>query len=245
MRLLRVNPNGSFSLTSVIGNRVPRYAVLSHTWETDDQEVTFQDLVDGLGESKDGYRKIQFCGRQATLDGLQYFWVDSCCIDKSSSAELAEAINSMFRWYRDAAKCYVYLTDVPNVDVESRAFCRSRWFTRGWTLQELLAPSIVEFFSHNGRRIGDKQSLELQIHYASGIPVKALQHNRELFRYSIDERMLWTAKRETTLEEDQAYCLTGIFDVHLLPIYGEGKDHAFGRLRNEISSKHTVSSTRH
>ncbi|KAJ9659314.1 hypothetical protein H2198_003190 [Neophaeococcomyces mojaviensis] len=242
MRLLKINPDSSFSLTSVVGNKIPRYAILSHTWEIDNQEVTFRDLVDGLGESKVGYKKIRFCGEQATMDGIQYIWVDSCCIDQSSSAELAEAINSMFRWYRNAVKCYVYLSDVPNADIDLRAFCQSRWFTRGWTLQELLAPRSVEFFSREGQKLGDKQSLELEIHHRTGIPVLALQHPGGLTQFSVEERMAWTTGRETTIEEDQAYCLLGIFDVHLPLIYGEGREHALRRLRKEIFTEHAMSS---
>ena len=112
MRLLRLEDNGEFRLVEFVGKNIPRYAVLSHTWEVDEEEVTFKDLVDGVGKSKSGYSKIRFCGKQAGKDGLQLFWVDTCCIDKSSSAELLEAINSMFRWYHNAAKCYVYLSDV-------------------------------------------------------------------------------------------------------------------------------------
>lgn len=116
MRLLKNNDDGSFSLTTFVSSKIPSYAILSHTWELDNHELTFQDMMDGTGRSKAGYRKIQFCGDQAKKDGIKYFWVDSCCIDKSSSAELVEAINSMFRWYRNAVKCYVYLTDVPTAD---------------------------------------------------------------------------------------------------------------------------------
>ena len=112
MRLLKVEEDGEFSLIEFIGEKIPRYAILSHTWAADGEEVTFKDLMEGTGRSKAGYQKIRFCGEQAATDGLQYFWVDTCCIDKSSSAELSEAINSMFRWYRDASKCYVYLSDV-------------------------------------------------------------------------------------------------------------------------------------
>jgi hypothetical protein len=241
MRLLKVEPDGSFSLIRANANKIPRYAILSHTWEADDQEVTFQDFADGSGERKSGYRKIRFCGKQASLDGIQHIWVDSCCIDKSSSAELAEAINSMFRWYRNADRCYVYLSDVPTADVDLQAFRRSRWFTRGWTLQELLAPRTVEFFSQEGQKIGDKQSLELQIHQVSGIPIRALQELGDLSQFSVKERMSWTARRETTVEEDQAYCLLGIFEVYLPLIYGEGKEHALGRLRAEIAKRNTVS----
>src|SRR6186713_1593639 len=132
MRLLKINHDGNFSLTRFQPHDVPPYAILSHTWGTEDQELTFQEMVDETGRSKAGYTKIQFCGDRAKDDGLHYFWVDSCCIDKASSTELIEAINSMFRWYRNAAKCYVYLSDVSTADSDLQMFCRSRWFTRGW-----------------------------------------------------------------------------------------------------------------
>src|SRR4051812_19869783 len=112
MRLLSADVDGSFSITSFAGNNIPRYGILSHTWEADDQEVTFHDLVKHLGRDKKGYRKIRFCGEQAKKDGLRYFWVDSCCINKTSSAELSEAINSMYNWYKNATICYAYLADV-------------------------------------------------------------------------------------------------------------------------------------
>jgi heterokaryon incompatibility protein (HET) len=243
MRLLDVNVDGSFSLTNFIGKQIPSYAILSHTWEANDQEVTFQDLEKGTGSNKSGYRKIQFCGAQAQKDGLKYFWVDSCCIDRSNSTELHEAINSMFRWYQNAAKCYVYLSDVL-VDgcTQSQwqsALMRSRWFTRGWTLQELLAPRSVEFFSYNGERLGDKDSLEQQIHDATGIAVQALQ-GAPLSQFPVDERMSWIMKRETTIEEDQIYCVLGLFNIYLPLIYGEGKKHAFLRLRDEIDRRSSV-----
>ncbi len=243
MRLLEYNNDGEFSLTKDFGDDIPRYAILSHTWETDNEEVTFRDLVDGTGKSKPGYDKIRFCGEQARRDGLQYFWVDTCCIDKSNNTELSEAINSMFRWYRDAVKCYAYLQDVskPALDANDKsiqlpwepAFEKSRWFTRGWTLQELIAPTSVEFFSKEGEQLGDKRSLERHIHDITGIPVKALQGS-SLSDFSVTERMLWTEKRETTRKEDKAYSLLGIFKVYMPLIYGEGRESAFKRLREEI-----------
>ena len=222
MRLLE-NTDGSFGLTKFVANEIPSYAILSHTWDADDQEVTFQDMINGVGSGKRGYKKIKFCGKQAQKDGLRYFWVDSCCIDKSSSAELQEAINTMFRWYRDTARCYVYLSDV-SAGKHSRSskprwestFKRSRWFTRGWTLQELLAPRSVEFFSRDEKRLGDKVSLELQIHEVTGIAVQALQGS-PLSQFSVEDRMSWAARRETTVEEDQAYCLLGIFGMSVHP----------------------------
>jgi hypothetical protein len=161
MRLLQHKDAGQLSPTKdFVGDNIPEYAILSHTWGADFEEVTLKDLTDGTGTDKAGYNKIRFCGEQARRDGLQYFWVDTCCIDKSNNTELSEAINSMFRWYRNATKCYVYLSDV---SIKKRkassqlseftwesAFRASRWFTRGWTLQELLAPSSVEFFPKKG-----------------------------------------------------------------------------------------------
>jgi hypothetical protein len=242
MRLLERNNDGEFSLTDSFSDKTPQYAILSHTWEA--EEVTFKDLIDGTGKGKAGYRKIQFCGEQARRDGIQYFWVDTCCIDKSNNTELAKAINSMFRWYRNAAKCYVYLSDVwvrkrRSSDQFSEytwesAFRGSRWFTRGWTLQELLAPSSVEFFSQEGSRLGDKRTLEQQIHERTGIDILALQ-GAPLSQFGVDKRLSWANNRQTTCEEDKAYSLLGIFNVYLPLIYGEGKEHALQRLREEIN----------
>jgi hypothetical protein len=149
----------------------------------------------------------------------------------------------MFRWYRNAAKCYVYLSDVSKDDMDlitwtaplpyESAFRGSKWFTRGWTLQELLAPRSVEFFTNDGMYLGDKESLELQIHEITGIAVLALQGS-PLSQFSVNERMTWATKRETTIEEDKAYCLLGIFNIYLPPIYGEGMTNAFIRLREQI-----------
>ncbi|CZR66361.1 uncharacterized protein PAC_16262 [Phialocephala subalpina] len=209
MRLLQYNDDGEFSLTEFFDN-IPPYAILSHRWGP--EEVTFKDMIERTGTSKAGFDKIQFCGEQARRDGLHYFWVDTCCIDKSSSAELTEAINSMFRWYCDAAKCYVFLSDVsrPTVDGGNRshqypwepAIRRSKWFTRGWTLQE-----------------------------------KALRGS-PLADFSVAERMSWIEARQTTRKEDMAYSLLGIFDVSMPLIYGEGREKAFKRVQEEIN-KHS------
>ena len=163
------------------------------------------------------------------------------CIDKSSSAELTEAMNSMFRWYCEAAKCYVYLSDVSirNSDESDHFhqsdFQESRWFTRGWTLQELIAPAFLEFFSLEGKLIGDKRSLEQQIYQITGIPLQALRGN-PLSNFTIAERFSWAAKRDTTRKEDRAYCLLGLFDVSMPLIYGEGEK-ALTRLQDEIERK--------
>ena len=243
MRLLEVLPNGDFCLTRKFLDAIPQYAILSHTWGDESQEVTFEDMVKGSGRDKDGYNKIRFCVEQAAKDRLQYIWVDSCCIDKSSSAVLSESINSMFRWYKNAAKCYVYLADVSaskrklgdedTLNTWELAFRNSRWFTRGWTLQELLAPALVEFFSSDGKRLGDRESLKDQIHEITGISFQALQGS-PMHVLSVSERRSWADRRVTTLPEDEAYCLMGIFDVSMTTRYGEGKEKAFGRLNSKI-----------
>ncbi|KAF2128313.1 kinesin light chain 1 [Dothidotthia symphoricarpi CBS 119687] len=246
MRLLKRLPAGDgFELTSFSDDLAPPYAILSHTW-TDGQEVTYNELLAGTGADKPGYAKIRFCGERATADSLEYFWVDTCCIDKSTNNELNTAINSMFRWYQGAAKCYVYLTDVPVPEEVTnpeafpiswqQAFQRSRWFTRGWTLQELLAPASVEFFSQDGKRLGSRISLEQEIHSVTGIPVEALRGHR-LTEFSVDKRMSWAAKRTTTLKEDKVYCLLGIFGVFLPLLYGEGEEYATQRLKEEIQKR--------
>ena len=247
MRLLEILGPGQFRLTQDFIDYSHPYAILSHTWGKDNEEVTFRDMIEGTGKDKDGYRKIRFCGDQAARDGLRYFWVDTCCIDKSSSSELTEAINSMFHWYRDAAKCYVYLSDVSTVtSVTSTednqlsdcrwkpAFRKSRWFTRGWTLQELIAPSTVEFFSAEGEQLCSKKSTEKQIFEITGVDIKALQ-GHPLSCFSISERMSWAKNRNTRREEDMVYSLLGIFDVHMPLIYSEGRQKALTRLQKEIS----------
>jgi len=262
MRLIKINSDGSFSLTRFTAN-IPSYAILSHTWEEDDQEVTFQDFIKSVGSSKRGWKKIKFCGKQAQKDDLFYFWVDSCCIDQSSSAEISTAVNSMFDWYQNAAKCYVYLSDVstgvPRAESERpqarplafvrdkwptkgrilQEFLQSRWFTRGWTLQELLVPESVEFFSKEGEQLGDKVSLEHEIGQITGIPILALRGD-QLSHFSIEERMSWIRNRETTIEEDAVYSLFGIFDIHMPLIYGEGAVNALRRLGEEIEKSFSI-----
>jgi hypothetical protein len=125
MRLLKLEDNGEFSLTEYYGDEIPPYAILSHTWGPDRDEVTFKDLIEGAGKSKVGYQKIHFCNKQAAADNLQCFWVDTCSIHKRSSAELSESINFIFRWYHSASKCYVYLSDI-SIIAQSRTFSPPR-----------------------------------------------------------------------------------------------------------------------
>jgi hypothetical protein len=248
MRLLRRSETGEFTLTKdfVGDDRIPPYAILSHTWE-EGQEVNFEELMHGTGERKNGYNKIRFCGEQAGRDNLQHFWVDTCCINKLDPVELQDAINSMFRWYQNAVKCYVYLSDVSTTNPKGSdqcsqrpwepAFRASRWFTRGWTLQELLAPHSVEFFSsQDSKLLGDKRSLEQEIHEITGIAVTALRGS-PLHQFGVEERLLWAKKRKTTRLEDKAYSLLGVFDIYMPLLYGEQEENAFQRLREEINKR--------
>lgn len=245
MRLLKRSTADDFKLITFPDDDTPPYAILSHTWSKS-QEVTYDELVASTGKDKAGYAKIRFCAGRAAADGLEYFWVDTCCIDKSTSDELSTAINSMFRWYQRASKCYVYLSDISVPDevanasafriTWAEAFRRSRWFTRGWTLQELLAPASVEFFSKEGELLGSRISLEQEIHETTKIPIRVLRGQR-LAEFSVEERMSWAAKRTTTLKEDKVYCLLGIFEVFLSLIYGEGEAYATLRLREEIQKR--------
>lgn len=219
---------------------VPPYAILSHTWG--DDEVLFADLpFRRATKSRKAYRKIGFTCAQALRDGLKYAWIDTCCIDKSSSAELSEAINSMFAWYRSSTRCYAYLSDVLGAEVDDK-FLKSRWFTRGWTLQELLAPEDVIFYDQQWNEIGRKSEHAESISKATGIDAGALteppnsgrkRQDSGFDRFCIAKRMSWASRRETTRPEDIAYCLLGIFDVNMPLLYGEG-DRAFLRLQEEI-----------
>jgi hypothetical protein len=233
-------PSSDLKLVSFDHDSPPPYAILSHTWG--EEEVTYNDILEGGGKDKPGWDKIRFCAQQAKRDGLDYFWVDTCCIDKSNNTELSRAINSMFCWYQNAARCYVYLLDVKystsTNDRESLrrwqpALRQSKWFTRGWTLQDLLAPASVAFYSKKGELLGDKQSLKDIIHEITGIPIQALQ-GTPLPDFSVTERFSWAANRQTAREEDAVYCLLGIMGVFMPLIYGEGRERAMRRLLDEL-----------
>ncbi|KAI9782388.1 MAG: hypothetical protein M1839_005261 [Geoglossum umbratile] len=179
--------------------------------------------------NKKGSKKVKSCCSIARANGLKYIWIDTCCIDKTSSAELSEAINSMYRWYQEADVCYGYLADVPSKAV----FSGSRWFTRGWTLQELIAPSTVIFLDEEWKELGTKASLQQDVSDCTGILVGILSGDDDLETFSIAQRMSWAAKRKTSRIEDRAYCLLGIFGINMPLTYGE-RETAFTRLQEEI-----------
>ena len=218
------------------------YAILSHTWDKEEQSFeAVRAIQDQCKSTRKNPRnlvsdKIRQCCIFAEAHGYTWVWIDTCCIDKSNSAELSEAINSMFRWYASAEVCFAYLADVPR-DCKLRApespFRHAKWHTRGWTLQELLAPLTVYFLSKDWRVIATKLEHADLITAITGIPEKALTRQRHITSFSAAERMSWASRRNTTRIEDRAYCLMGIFDVNLPTIYGEG-DRAFQRLQHEI-----------
>ncbi|KAL2879536.1 hypothetical protein SGCOL_005145 [Colletotrichum sp. CLE4] len=213
------------------------YAILSHTWGS--EEVSFCELkyqTDDNFRRKDGYLKIYNTCRVAKSLDLAYAWVDTCCIDKRSSAELSEAINSMFRWYKRSWICFAYLSDLNDL-ASSATFLEnlgaSRWFTRGWTLQELIAPKTVTFYNASWQVLGSKETLSPFLSSITGIDEAILTGKAPLLKVPAATRMSWASKRQTTRTEDSAYCLLGIFDINMPLLYGEG-DKAFARLQSEI-----------
>lgn len=238
MHLLNVE---TLKLETFYDKQVPKYAILSHTWGVD--EVTFSDIQTPASPTvtgRAGFDKILKTCNQARIDKYKYAWVDTCCIDKSSSAELTEAINSMFKWYRGAGVCYAFLSDVSKAEFDS-TFSKSRWFTRGWTLQELIAPDDVVFFDRDWQDLGTKRNHHSLISNITGINVDVLSGVKRsrspwddgIEQFSVAQRMSWASGRETTRVEDEAYCLLGIFNINMPMLYGEGS-RAFIRLQEEI-----------
>lgn len=237
MRLINTT---TLKLEEFVGT-IPEYAILSHTWDND--EVVFEEFATAPHGTSQGHIKIANACRQAKDDGIGYCWVDTCCIAKSSSAELSEAINSMFNWYKNAKVCYAFLSDVKtesNDDIiknrVAELLAKSRWFTRGWCLQELIAPKHVLFYDGHWRFLGSKSSMGKIVSDISGVDLDILNSSTDLDSVPVARRMSWAAKRQTTRVEDIAYSLLGIFDVNMPMLYGEGEK-AFIRLQEEIIKK--------
>ncbi|QIX00101.1 hypothetical protein AMS68_005618 [Peltaster fructicola] len=298
MRLIDVDEfcrSENIVVESFVGDKVPKYAILSHTWS--DGEVSFSDLKNReVMVHLAGFIKISFACRQASRDGHHWLWVDTCCIDKTSSSELSEAINSMYQWYEGAEICYVHLEDLPGncprlrekvsevchsftgvelVTTQDRAslpskelltrrrsllgdlngigrleerlaseeqhepqywigaLARCRWFTRGWTLQELIAPGEVAFFGSAWNPIAYKRHILHTISGITGIDTLVLTHQISLDELSVAKKMSWAASRATTRKEDESYCLLGVLGINMTLLYGEG-DKAFTRLQEEV-----------
>ncbi|KAL8778401.1 MAG: hypothetical protein Q9213_007427 [Squamulea squamosa] len=224
--------------------QIPPYLILSHRWG--EREVSYQQMHKKRAAEGPGLTKIlKFC-RLALEKRYTWVWVDTCCIDKKSSAELSEAINSMFKWYQSAEECIVYLSDVASGEAEGyedlkAKFSASSWFTRGWTLQELLAPKQLTFYDSDWKELGDKDLLSDAISVTTGINEHFITRGASppvpVGAATVAARMSWVAKRKTSRSEDIAYCLLGIFDVNMPLLYGEGAQKAFIRLQTEIINR--------
>ncbi|KAK3109958.1 hypothetical protein LTR53_016246 [Teratosphaeriaceae sp. CCFEE 6253] len=268
MRLINTT---TLELGEYIGWRdTPRYAILSHRWG--DDEVSYKDFLKGRKRDGNGFLKIQHACRQALQDGYDHIWVDTCCIDKRSSAELSEAsrrncmelregkelsprlcrvqaINSMFSYYSRARVCYAFLADVyplsplDQAETITARLAASSWFTRGWTLQELIAPRRVKFFDRDWTFFGDKcsaflppGSLNAVLAGITGIPESVLRDRESMYHQSVADRFSWASRRITTRVEDASYCLLGIFNINMPLLYGESET-AFLRLQREILAR--------
>ncbi|KAI0381464.1 heterokaryon incompatibility protein-domain-containing protein [Hypomontagnella monticulosa] len=281
MRLLKTT---SYELLEAndIPTPFPPYTILSHTWISPKDEITYQDIKrrkDDIESSifkQKGWSKLkQYCDR-AAKDGWEWAWMDTCCIDKTNPADTQEAINAMFRWYQNAGICYAYLEDVDilkilrvhedaellrgvdileEADIDEISRCGdvadfnnflhtalrqfivgAKWFTRGWTLQELLAPHYLVLVDRAWRRIGTRESWAMEIREASKIEARHLTGFRptDFQSCSIAMRLSWAARRETTVEEDETYSLIGLFGISMPLIYGEGRWRAFNRFQREL-----------
>jgi hypothetical protein len=260
---MRLLDTSSLDLISVPDDAIPPYAILSHTWGNNQEEVSFQELqeLNSVRQRdskalirhpvalKKGFSKIRSSAALALAHGFRFIWIDTCCIDKNSSAELSEAINSMYRWYQGSAVCYAFLSDVRSTSDRTALnpihgslpggaedVASSRWFTRGWTLQELIAPANVYFYNcdwaYLGRKCDNPQFRDL-VSSITGIDGRVLDGLLAIEDVSVAGRMAWASKRNTTRLEDTAYCLMGIFQVNMPLLYGEGS-RAFIRLQEEI-----------
>ncbi|THU87814.1 HET-domain-containing protein [Dendrothele bispora CBS 962.96] len=242
MRLLNTH---TYQVEEFLTN-IPYYATLSHTWGKD--EVTFQDIQNlDVAKTKTGWSKVQKACAYVRKYKFDWIWIDTCCIDKSSSAELSEALNSMYKYYAESRVCIAYLNDLDKGLVEATEMLKRlkscKWFTRGWTLQELIAPRYMVFLDKDWQRVGTRFTLRHFVSEVTSIPMylfegkdprSMVSKGRQLEDYSIAQKMSWAAKRETTRPEDMAYCLMGLFGVNMPPIYGEGGEKAFMRLQQEI-----------
>ena len=224
----------SLELDEFFGSDIPPYAILSHTWGL--EEISFKELPKIVKRQREkpgscnikAFSKITRCCQLAAAENLNYAWIDTCCINKESSAELSEAINSMYAWYEGARVCFAFLGDI-SVH-EPRKFRKSRWFTRGWTLQELLAPKTVVFYDKHWIDLGTRSSLQSEICLATGINPDHIENHTTA---SVAAKMSWASARETMRTEDVAYCLLGLFGVNMPLLYGEGWK-AFERLQHRI-----------
>ncbi|TGO19983.1 hypothetical protein BPAE_0324g00010 [Botrytis paeoniae] len=233
MRLLDTKDTENLRVQEFSQRNIPSFAIHSHRWEED--EVTFEDIKNGEFKQKKGFGKLEGCCKRAREVKYDWIWVDTCCIDKSSSAELNEAINSIYCWYQESAVCYEYLSDLEEIG----SLGQSKWFTRGWTLQELIAPRHLLLFDMHWRLLGTKIEYAAAIERITGVLRSIILRQIYPGYCNAAQRISWVSNRETTREEDMAYCLMGLFDVRMLPMYGEGSENLFLRLQQEILTRNS------
>lgn len=229
MRLINIHTLESHEFW---GSQNPPYAILSHRWN--DDEVSYKDFVKRRNTDGKGFQKVLQACKVASNYKVEWLWVDTCCIDRRSSAELSEAINSMFIWYEKAQICIAHLADVEAGPSLKNALAISAWFTRGWTLQELVAPNDVDFYDRGWVLVGSKRHFAPLIEEITGIDAAILKKEASISGQSIAKRMSWASNRQTTRAEDRAYSLMGIVGVAMPILYGEGENFAFRRLQRKI-----------
>ncbi|KAI4224155.1 MAG: hypothetical protein L6R36_004882 [Xanthoria steineri] len=237
IRLLRAE---SLTLQRFKDDDCPPYVILSHRWAEDpSDEVVYDDMANfhelyqsRLWKKTRSAAKILGACQQVLEEKINYLWVDTVCIKQDNPMKLSTAINSMYRLYSNAEVCLAYLADYPSAEVQT--LCQSDWFNRGWTLQELVAPEVVKFFDKDWRSMGERRQLSEELTHRTRIAKAFLVANLGVGNASISERMSWIAGRKTSVPEDTAYCLLGIFSVNMPLLYGEGKERAFLRLQEEI-----------
>ncbi|KAK6413718.1 hypothetical protein LTR95_017828, partial [Oleoguttula sp. CCFEE 5521] len=250
MRLLNVE---SPTFAEFLDDERPAYVIASHRW-VEDNEATFQDVKDCRNTSGGGYQKVKAFAEyvKSYIVHIRWLWIDTCCINKESAAELSEAINSMFDWYQNAELCIAYLADVATAE-DMRGFENSEWFKRGWTLQELLAPQIVVFVTAAWQVIGHKGSASgsnpvLSVGRELGdttarvtdLPAEVLLNYDASASLSDEGKLRWMDGRTTTRPEDMSYALFGILDVRLPAIYGEKGIGARQRLEAAIHQRNIL-----
>ncbi|CAO1597001.1 hypothetical protein XANCAGTX0491_000831 [Xanthoria calcicola] len=238
--MIRLLHAESLTLQQFKDDDCPPYVILSHRWAEDpSDEVVYDDMANfhelyhsRLWKKARSAAKIVGACQKVLEEEIHYLWVDTVCIKQDNPMELSTAINSMYRLYSNAEVCLAYLSDYPSAEVQT--LCQSDWFNRGWTLQELVAPEVVKFFDKDWGSIGERRQLAEELWHQTRIAKAFLVANLSVESASISERMSWMAGRKTSVPEDTAYCLLGIFGVNMPLLYGEGKERAFLRLQEEI-----------
>ncbi|THV01252.1 HET-domain-containing protein [Dendrothele bispora CBS 962.96] len=218
------------------GVSIPHYAILSHTWGA--EEIGYHEFDRLISKKKESLQKIVGACMRARSDGLRYLWIDTCCINQEDQTDVHRNVKNMYSYYRNSRICYAYLVDTDMQDVVESGFGQSRWFTRGWTLQELLAPPEVIFFDSHWGYMGTRTKLRKEISGVTGIPEYIARNPISLRHVDVQERMSWSVLRKTSRSVDRAYCLFGILGVSIEPNYNEDLVTAINRLQEAFFERY-------